>query len=75
MICEACKKEGLKSRVYEGAGFTTAMHCPSFYDEEGKSHTHDSNVTSWTYSCSNGHRWETRESGSCWCGWPKKENT
>lgn len=69
MICEKCKEQGLKSRVYTGCGMTTLMYCPPFYDEEGKHHTHDSNTTTIQYECSNGHKWSDKKSGSCWCGW------
>ncbi len=38
MICEECKKQGLKSRVTPGHGSSTAMYCAPFYDEDGKYH-------------------------------------
>lgn len=72
MKCPQCVKEGKKSKVYPGVSMTTAMWCPPFYDEEGNYHHHDSNVTTTEYSCSNGHKWTEKTSGSCWCGWGKK---
>lgn len=73
MKCPQCKKEGKKSKVYPGVGYTTCMYCPPFYDEEGKYHNHDGNVTTQEYSCSNGHKWTERTTGSCWCGWGTTE--
>lgn len=75
MICEECKKHGLKSCVTPGHGSSTTLYCPPFYDEDGKYHSHDSNTSSYSYSCSNGHRW-TASSGPipCWCGWPKSDS-
>ena len=73
MICPQCKSEGKKSEVYMGYGYTTSMCCPSYYDEEGRLHDHDGNITTTNYHCSNGHRWTEKTSGKCWCGWPDKE--
>lgn len=71
MKCSQCVKEGKKSKVYPGVGMTTAMYCSLFYDEDGKYHHHDNNITTQEYSCSNGHKWTEKTSGSCWCGWGK----
>ena len=73
MICPECKKQGLKSKVYPGTGWTTLMYCPPFYDEEGRLHNHDRNTTTTNPSCSNGHHWVDESIGSCWCGWPDEE--
>ena len=70
MICQKCKEQGLKSKVYSGGGSTTLMYCPPFYDEDGHYHCHDSNTTTAEYSCSNGHTWTEHHRGTCWCGWP-----
>jgi hypothetical protein len=56
MICEECKAAGLKSCVYEGYSTCTAMFNAAYYDEEGKHHFHDMNITTTTYSCTNGHQ-------------------
>ena len=69
MICSQCKKEGKKSKVYPGVGMVTAMYCPPFYDEDGRFHNHDGNITTQEYACSNGHKWAAEVSSSCWCGW------
>lgn len=73
MICPECKKEGKKSRVCPGVSMVTAMWCPPFYDEDGKYHHHDANITTTNYKCSNGHTWTERLSGLCWCGWGKEK--
>jgi len=69
MKCPECVKAGQKSKVYTGYGTTTTMFCPSFYDEEGKFHSHDTNRRSMTYACSNGHSWVAEEANTCQCGW------
>lgn len=74
MKCSECTSQGLKSKVFPGAGMTTAMYCPPFFDEDGKYHNHDANITDVSYSCSNGHTWSSTIRNSCWCGWGK-ENT
>lgn len=70
MICEQCKKEGRKSRVFPGASECTLMMYMRFYDEDGREHLHDPNVTTTYYSCSNGHSWREDTRHKCWC---KKE--
>ena len=73
MICEQCVKENKKSKVFPHGGFTTAMYCPPFYDENGAYHSHDMNTRTDSYSCSNGHEWRESSTGSCWCGWGKEK--
>lgn len=70
MICKQCQERGLKSRVYAGATGTTTMYCTSFYDEEGNYHRHDTNTSTTSYTCSNGHAWTETETPTCQCGWP-----
>jgi hypothetical protein len=70
--CPECVKQGLRSKVFAGETSSTFLHCPSFYDEEGELHTHDSNVYTCGYRCSNGHEWSEDIRMSCWCGWPKR---
>ncbi len=73
MVCDECKKAGQKSFVYPGASSGSLLYCKPFYDQDGKLHDHDSNTSSTSYSCSNGHHW-TVASGprKCWCGWPEQ---
>lgn len=73
MICEECKKQGLKSKVFDKGSSTTYVAYLPFYDEDGKEHHHDANTITTAYKCSNGHIWETKTTGSCWCGWPHRE--
>ena len=73
MKCVECGKQGWKSNVYPGTGSTTLMYCAPFYDEDGRHHIHDSNTTTRSYTCSQGHEWREDSSGTCWCGWPDKE--
>lgn len=71
MICEECKKTGLKSFVYPGMSTSTLMHSAPFFDQDGTRHDHDSNTSETSYSCSNKHHWVVRRGPrKCWCGWP-----
>lgn len=74
MKCPECIKVDKKSCVTEGVSSSTLMYFPRYYDEDGKLHSHDNNTHTTSYSCSNGHSWSESESGSCWCGWGKKED-
>src|SRR4051794_25872671 len=56
-FCAACRAEGKKSRVFEGAAFRTAMGVARYYDEDGDYVVEDPNKTTISYSCSRGHRW------------------
>lgn len=72
MICKECHAEGKKSTVREGMSMRTAMYFQPYYDEEGRHHHHDANVTTHDFKCSNGHEWVEKSSGKCWCGWGAK---
>lgn len=65
MKCPVCIEKGLKSNVYPGCSFSTAMWCAPYYDEDGKYHNHDMNTHSTSYSCSQGHRWTQRNASKC----------
>jgi hypothetical protein len=58
MKCPKCLKEGKRSQVTQGISFTTLLHIPVIWDEDGKL-IPDSNRTETTtrYSCSEGHEW------------------
>jgi hypothetical protein len=73
MICPKCKEEGKRSTVQPGFSSTTAMGYAPYYDEEGRFHRHDPNVTTTEYTCSNGHTWKDKTKPSCHCGWPVVE--
>lgn len=73
VVCAECSKQGKKSKVYEdGFSTKTLLHCVSFYDEDGKRHSHDGNTVTTGMTCSNGHKWQRVSKGSCWCGWGKQ---
>jgi hypothetical protein len=73
MICEQCQKEELKSRIdLLPMGVRTAMGWQDFYDEDGKFHCHDPNVTTFNHKCSNGHEFSKSQKETCWCGWGKE---
>ena len=62
MICEQCKDEGKRSKVYPGMSYVTALGWQPFYDEDGNFVNDDPNITTTTYRCSNSHRWQTKTS-------------
>ncbi len=71
MKCPQCVEQGIKSRVMPGSGEVTLAYYSPFYDEEGTYHNHDANVTTTQYTCSNGHSWVCKSTGSCSnCDWP-----
>ncbi len=72
MICEECKSEVLKSKVYEGITTCTDMYCQPYYDENGKYHHHDLNTSTTFYTCSNGHKW-TKSQKPVWTCCENKE--
>ena len=39
-----------------------------YWDENDKHHVHDVNVTTTSYSCSNGHTFIAKSRKGCWCG-------
>ena len=73
MICPECKKQGLKSKVYQWGTSSTLLYWQPFYDEDGKLHCHNRNTIMTDYDCSNGHHWVDKSIGSCWCGWSDDE--
>jgi len=65
MICAECQAQGLKSKVTPGTGWETLLGWRPFYDEEGRFHSHNPNVTTRSYECSNGHEWTVKEKKPC----------
>lgn len=57
VLCPECVKEGKKSTVRFGAGMSTLVYFPPYYDEDGNYHDDDHNKKTQEYYCSNGHRW------------------
>ena len=68
MKCPECEKENKKSFVYIGYATSTCMCINQFYDEEGKHHYHNPNITTQHYTCSNEHAWTENINSHCWCG-------
>jgi hypothetical protein len=66
MKCRECVKEGKTSRLYGGDScFTTCMRTQHYYDESGTEHIHDPNGSTYTYSCSEGHRYSVTTYSPC----------
>jgi len=61
MKCPECVRENKKSKVYPGMMTRTAIYYPPYYDEYGKIHDPDRNITTVSYSCSRGHKWEDQK--------------
>jgi len=57
MICDKCRKQGLKSEVYSLGAKTTKKSAKKYFDEEGIYHKTGSNKTITSFECSNGHTW------------------
>ena len=49
MICEQCREQGLKSKVFPGTTFVTAMAWQPYYDEDGNYVNNDPNVHTTDY--------------------------
>lgn len=65
MKCPECAKEGKRSRVSVGMSSTTCMGFQAYYDEDGLYHCHDPNITTTSYSCSEGHSWSEGSKHEC----------
>lgn len=76
MICEECKKLGLKSSIREGMSWATCMGSFPYYDEQGTYHDHDPNNTEHFFRCSNGHEFSEKSYNRCiscdWTNEPRK---
>lgn len=71
MICPKCKELGLKSTVTSYGSMSTLMGYPTYYDEDGNVHQHDSNRVTSDYRCSEGHRFISERKGSPCPSYPK----
>ncbi len=65
MKCTACVKEGKRSRVYPEGTSVTLMSFSPYYDENGTYHSHDLNIHTTGYHCSNQHRWVEKATPEC----------
>ena len=58
MRCPVCVEQGQTSTVFvPTGGVVTLMLGQRYYDEQGRYHDHDPNSHTYSYSCSNEHRW------------------
>lgn len=70
MICEQCRTSGQRSTVRIVGTKQGRVPSDHFFDEQGVEHSHNPNVVSTIYKCSNGHSFEERSSWQCAaCGW------
>ncbi len=68
MKCPECVTQDLRSTVTSGGGTTTLAYSPPFWDEDGRYHSHDSNTSTYFYSCPNAHEWSEQSTPpQCWC--------
>jgi len=66
MVCPKCKEEGKKSTISsQGGTMSTLMGNPTWYDEDGNVHHHDTNMSTTPYICTNGHELIIKNSVSC----------
>lgn len=65
MIYPVCKKEKKKSKVFVGVLLRTSMANIPFYDEKGRLHNHNDNITTTSYECSNNHKFEIKTKTVC----------
>jgi hypothetical protein len=74
MICEECKKAGIESTIRPEMTFSTLIGSSPYWDHKGVYHSHDLNISTTEYSCSNGHTWcEKYHSRYPGCNWPEEE--
>ena len=65
MKCSFCVKEGRRSKVRVGPTSTTLVGHTPYYDEDGVYHSHDLNIHTTEYWCSNGHSWTRSNLRKC----------
>ena len=66
MICERCREQGERSKVYIGATSKTAMFSRPYYDEDGKLRLNDPNIRTTEMECTNVHRFvKKKEVAGC----------
>lgn len=65
MKCPKCIAEGKTSKVYPGGSSVTLMGWDTYYDEDGKFHSHDPNWVTTAYRCSNDHNWTEKSKRPC----------
>ncbi len=65
MKCPECVEQGLKSIVNIGFKHTTAMAYHYFFDEDGIYHSHNNNIITYNYTCSNNHNFKNNYKEKC----------
>lgn len=66
MKCPECVESGETSKVYDRGQTRTLMGGGGrFWDEDGELHSHDPNIVTSGFQCSNGHMWATKRKISC----------
>lgn len=76
MICPHCEKLGHDSTLRQNGPAIVGLDAGKleyFFDKDGKEHCHNSNPTTVSYICSEGHAFTIRQWPRCWCGWSKEE--
>jgi hypothetical protein len=75
MKCPECVKLGKSSTFHTNGGTfrTAAASGTPYWDEEGKMHTHDYNVSTSFYSCSEGHNLVRKYIQKCCAEFPGKD--
>jgi hypothetical protein len=69
MICKKCQDSGQRSIVRILGTKKGDIPKDFFFDEEGVEHSHDPNVVTTQFRCSNGHRFQEISSWQCHCGY------
>ena len=66
--CPECIVNGQVSTINISIGMVTHAGINAFYDEQGRHHSHDRNVSRSTWSCSQGHTGDYRSVKGCGVG-------
>jgi hypothetical protein len=61
VFCPKCLENSQSSIVRVGMSARTLMYVNKYYDENGKYHYDDPNITTTDYYCSQGHEWSVTE--------------
>jgi hypothetical protein len=71
MKCPECERLGMKSTLTTNGWAETYPlgGVRVSYDENGKHHAHNPDITVAYYKCSNDHNLIAIEATRCWCGW------
>lgn len=67
MKCPKCESENQVSKLYPQGSYETLAGTHSYYDEEGKYHSHNSNKTTSIYVCSNRHQFRIDRINKSFC--------